>query len=79
MSDEQTAAHIAGLSLALQDIVEIMHQVDPDAVEAKLRTARLLHQESEAGRFRESDPQTLLAYRLRRDLLERAVARNRES
>lgn len=77
MADD-IAAHIAALSLAVQDMVEITHRLDPDAVEAKLRTARLFVQEAQAGRIADQDDQTLLAQRLRRDLLERAVARSLE-
>ena len=77
MSDN-VAAHIAALSLVVQDLVEITHQNDPDAVEEKLYAARLFLQEAQAGRIEGQDDQTLLAHRLRRDLLERAVARNRE-
>lgn len=70
---EEVAAHIAALSLVVQDMVEITHQLDPEAVDAKLRAARLFVQEAQAGRIDDQDGQTLLAHRLRRDLLERAV------
>lgn len=75
---EEVAAHIAAISLVVQDMVEIMHREHPEAVEQKLRAARLFLQEAQTGRIEGQDDQTLLAHRLRRDLLERAVARNRE-
>lgn len=76
--DEEVAPHIAAISLVIQDMVEIMHREHPEDVEAKLRSARLFLQEAQAGRIDGQSDQTLLAHRLRRDLLERAVARNRE-
>lgn len=77
-ADDLTAAHIAALSQAVQDMVEIMHRLDPPAVEAKLRSARLFVQETQAGRIEGQDEVKLTAHRLRRDLLERAVAHSRE-
>lgn len=76
--DEGETAHLAALSMVLHDLAELMHQLAPDLVEAKLRTARLFVQETEAGRIEGQDEQLLRAHRLRRDLLERVVAQNRE-
>ncbi|MDO1560398.1 hypothetical protein Q0812_13265 [Brevundimonas sp. 2R-24] len=76
--DDRRAAHIAATSLVVQDLVEIMHQLAPDLVEAKLRAARLYVQELEAGRL-QNDRVEQQAHRNRRDLLERGVARSRET
>lgn len=74
--DDKTAAHIAALSLTVQDLAQIIHQIAPEALEAKMRASRLMLQEAQAGRVGDQDEQALMLLRLRRDLYERAVARN---
>lgn len=77
IQDDNAAAYIVAFSQALQDLFSILHQIEPEEVESKLRTMRLMVQETNYGRHHEGSEGAADARQIYLDLLERSVSRSR--
>lgn len=71
---EDLKLRVAALTSLTEDLIVLLHRLDPDGLEGLIRQRRLLVQSTEAGRY-ESSPAGLTAHRLVRDHYERALAR----
>jgi len=75
---EELQAHIAALSLTVLDLMRILAEIAPQALEQNLRIARLYPQEAAAGRVPFRGTLADKVHRLRRDFYEHALGRSDE-
>lgn len=85
LSDEMAAPakatgdHIAALHLIITDLAAIIHELAPEALEARLRKVRLEFQALEAGRLQHGSSPDHDARWTRLQLLERCVDESRRA
>lgn len=75
----QVADYIAALRMVVCDLAAVIHQIDPDGIQNRLRAVRLAVQDVEFGRAQLADDQGLRAQRIRLDMLEQCADRDRLS
>jgi hypothetical protein len=69
------ADHIAALRMVICDLSAVIHEIDPDGIDGRLRSVRLAVQDLEQGRTQLPFDGGLPAQRLRLQMLEQCADR----
>lgn len=68
--------YVAALRMVLCDLAAVIHQIDPDGIQNRLRGVRLLVQDLELGRAELGHPHGMAAQQLRLQMLEQCADRD---